>query len=107
MVPLQEEITELLRRSEDGADAPSLDAIESTLTDGYAEALALEAERTRIERRLDEVVKDAGEVSAHSVATELARLSKRLETTDEELAKLRSLLHNLQVRRRLALSSRS
>jgi hypothetical protein len=107
VVPLQEEIAELLRLPEDGADAPSLDAIESTLTDGYAEALALEAERSRIERRLGEVVRDAGEVSAHSVATELAGLSKRMERADDELARLRSLLGNLQARRRLARNERS
>jgi hypothetical protein len=100
-MPLRDEIAELLRMPESGAGAPSLDAIESTLTDGYAEALALEAERTRIERRLGEVVKDAGEVSAHSVAAELAELSGRLETADDELTRLRTLLNNLQsVRRR-------
>jgi hypothetical protein len=54
------------------------------------------------------VVKDAGEVSAHSVAAELAELSERLETTDEELTRLRTLLHSLQVvrrRRRAAMSA--
>ena len=92
--------TDLLRMPEDGAGAPSLDTIESTLTDGYAEALALEAERSRIERRLGEVVRDAGEVEPHNVAAELAQLSERLDTADGELARLRSLLGNLQARRR-------
>lgn len=91
---------------EDGAGAPSLDTVETTLTDGYAEALALEAERLRIERRLGEVARDAGDVTAHSVAAELAELSGRLETADGELARLRSLLHNLQARRRLLRRSR-
>jgi uncharacterized protein YicC (UPF0701 family) len=100
-MPLREEIAELLRMPENGAGAPSLDAIESTLTDGYAEALVLEAERTRIERRLGEVVRDVGDVSAHSVTAELAKLSERLDTADGELARLRSLLRTLQgVRRR-------
>ena len=99
-MPLQDEIAELLRMPENGSGAPSIDAIETTLTDGYAEALALDAERSRIERRLGEVAKDAGEVSAHSVAAELAELSGRLETTGEELTRLRTLLHNLQVVRR-------
>ena len=86
---------------EDGAGAPTLDTIESTLTDGYAAKLELEAERSRIERRLGEVVRDAGEVSAHSMAAELAELSDRLDTADGELARLRSLLRKLQgVRRR-------
>jgi predicted translin family RNA/ssDNA-binding protein len=100
-MPLRDEIADLLRMPEAGAGAPSLDAIESTLTDGYAEALALDAERSRIERRLGEVARDAGEVSAHSVAAELAELSERLDAADEELARLRELLESLQgVRRR-------
>jgi ABC-type phosphate transport system auxiliary subunit len=97
---LREEIAELLGMPEDGAGAPSLDTIEATLTDGYAEALAIQAERSRIERRLGEVARDAGEVSAHSTAAELAELSDRLETVDDELARLRTLLHSLQVVRR-------
>lgn len=99
-MPLRDEIAELLRLPENGDGAPTLAAIESTLTDGYAAALALEAERWRIEQRLGEVARDAGEVAAHSVAAELAELSERLETTDGELARLRSLLRSLQARHR-------
>lgn len=100
-MPLRDEIADLLRMPEAGAGAPSLAAIESTLTDGYAEALALEAERSRIERRLGEIARDAGEVSAHSVAAELTELSERLAAADEEIARLRALLQDLQgVRRR-------
>jgi ABC-type phosphate transport system auxiliary subunit len=94
-MPLHE-IADLLNQPENGADAPSLDAIESTLTAGYAAKLELEAERLRIERRLGEVARDAGEVTAHGVAAELAELSDRLETADGELARLRSLLRRLQ-----------
>ena len=61
-MPLRDEIAELLDLPENGADAPSLDTIEATLTNGYAAKLALEAERWRIERRLGEVARDAGEV---------------------------------------------
>jgi hypothetical protein len=101
-MPTPDEIADLLSLPQNGAGAPSLDTIESTLTDGYAAALELEAERSRIERRLGEVVRDVGEVSAHSVAAELAELSDRLDTADGDLARLRSLLRNLQARRRLA-----
>jgi ABC-type phosphate transport system auxiliary subunit len=104
-MPLQDEITDLLRLPEYGTGAPSLDAIESTLTNGYAAALELEAERLRLERRLGEVARDADEVPAQGVATELTRLSQRLETTDGELTRLRSLLRNLQKRRRAARDS--
>jgi hypothetical protein len=96
-----DDIAELLDMPENGAGAPSLDTIESTLTDGYAAKLALEAERWRIEQRLGLVARDAGDVKAHGVAAELAELSDRLATTDGELARLRSLLRKLQgVRRR-------
>lgn len=101
-MPLRDEIADLLRMPEHGAGAPSLDAIESTLTNGYAAKLELEAERWRIERRLGEVVRDA---SQRPDRRELARLSEQLETADGELATLRSLLRNLQARRRLARSA--
>lgn len=101
----RDEIADLLRMPEDGAGAPSLDRIESTLTDGYAAKLELEAERSRLERRLGEVAREAGEVSAHSVASELSTLSVRLDAVDAELVRLRSLLGNLQARRRLARSA--
>jgi hypothetical protein len=102
-MPLRDEIAELLRMPEDGAGAPSLDAIESTLTDGYAEALALDAERSRIERRLGEVARDA---NAEENLREFARLAESLETADGELDRLRSLLRDLQARRRVARSAR-
>ena len=95
-----DDIAELLDMAENGAGAPSLDRIESTLTDGYAAKLALEAERWRIEQRLGVVARDAAEVKAHRVAAELADLSDRLQTTDGELARLRSLLRMLQAVRR-------
>jgi hypothetical protein len=98
-MPLWDEIAELLRMPENGAGAPSLDTIESTLTDGYAAKHALEAERWRIERRMGEVARDAKKAAGRR---ELGRLSEQLETTDGELATLRSLLRNLQARRRLA-----
>jgi hypothetical protein len=97
-MPLLDEITELLRMPENGTGAPSLDAIESTLTDGYAAKLELEAERWRIERRLGEVARDGRDGSDRR---ELARLSEQLDTADGELNRLRTLLDNLQsVRRR-------
>ena len=101
-MPLRDTIAELLRMPEHGTGAPSLDTIESTLTDGYAAKHALEAERWRIERRLGEVARGTGETTGRR---EFARLSEQLQTTDGELVKLRSLLRNLQARRRLARSA--
>jgi hypothetical protein len=101
-MPLRDKIADLLRMPEHGAGAPSLDTIESTLTDAYAAKHALEAERWRIERRLGEVARAASKATG---LREFARLSEQLQTTDCELATLRSLLHNLQARRRLARSA--
>lgn len=74
-------IEALLDAPANGEAAPSLASLEDTLTEGYAEALALEAERSR-------------------VTGELVTLATRLTQTDDELGKLRSLLDRLQARTR-------
>jgi hypothetical protein len=89
-MPLQKRIAELLSLPENGPAAPSIDAIETTLTDGYAAALALDAERWRIEQRLGDTTD----------AQERKRLSQYLEKTHAELAALRSLLRSLHARAR-------
>lgn len=67
---------------------------EATLTDGYAHALGLEAERLRIERRIGELVR--GAATGGPAGGELADLSRRLTAADEELARLRGLLKTLR-----------
>src|SRR6478672_8091006 len=83
---MMQEIEELLT-----ADAPSLDRLESMLTDGYAQALALEAERWRLERRLGEVAREGGA----GIGDELSSIGRRLNVADDELSKLRALLRSL------------
>lgn len=51
-VSVQPQIEALLVAPANGTDAPTLAYLEEKLTEGYAEALALEAERLRIDRRL-------------------------------------------------------
>ena len=51
-VSVQPQIEALLDAPANGAEAPTLAHLEDKLTEGYAEALALETERLRIERRL-------------------------------------------------------
>jgi hypothetical protein len=77
-------------------DAPALAVVESTLTDGYAQALALEAERWRLERRLGEVARAGGD----GAGEELTSIGRRLNTTDDELAALRRVLGCLHERAR-------
>lgn len=100
-MPLHDEIAELLTLPESGHGAPTLAALERRLTDGYAHALALEAERWRIERQIGEVARANGAGQAH----ELATLSERLVDADGELIRLRSLLASLQERVRAARAS--
>jgi uncharacterized protein involved in exopolysaccharide biosynthesis len=90
--------TPMVRQIEDllSASAPSLAHLESTLTEGYAKALALEAERLRIEKRVVEVARDA---SGDHVA-EIRRLGTRLSSADGEIQQLRSLLGTLADRAR-------
>jgi hypothetical protein len=95
-----ERIEDLLRAPATGDEAPTLEHLEETLTAGYAQALALEAERWRIERRLGEVARDAHLPGASQLAEELASLAKRLRNTDAELAQLRETLGSLQARAR-------
>ena len=82
---------------EQGADpsVPVLTELEHTLTDGYAEALRLEGERLRLERRIGEL---AHGVNGREQADELRDLAERLRSADEDLASLRGLLQLLQRR---------
>jgi phage shock protein A len=97
-----DQIEELLNAPTSGASAPSLERMEDTLTEGYAQALALEAERCRVERRLSEVVRTVGgaDPDVSVVAEELTLLAKRLTRADGELTSLRARLGSLQERTR-------
>jgi hypothetical protein len=97
-----EQIQELLNAPTSGADAPTLARMENTLTEGYAQALALEAERWRLERRLGEVARSVEGADGSSFVEELSSLAKRLTSADGELTKLRSLLGSLHERTRSA-----
>lgn len=95
---IQEEIRTLLDASPNGEDAPSLDDLEHTLTAGYARALALEAERWRIERKIAELAASLGGDSGKGQHSELASLGRRLSVADGDLTHLRGLLSSLRTR---------
>ena len=97
MPVIHEEIRTLLEAPPGGDDAPSIEAVEHTLTAGYARALALEAERWRLERRIAEVASKLAE-AAEPQHSELANLGQRLSTADGDLARLRELLASLRIR---------
>lgn len=87
---------EILALLDDGVQPP-LEELEHTLTAGYAAALALEAERWRIERKLAETAALVGD-DGHGKTREISKLARRLTTTDDELARLRGVLVSLRNR---------
>jgi hypothetical protein len=95
---IYDEIRSMLAAPPSGADAPSLHEIEETLTAGYANALALEGERLRLERRIAAVAAGLNTESEPPATTELATLAQQLTVADGDLAQLRALLSSLRVR---------
>jgi hypothetical protein len=95
---IQDDIRSLLDAPPTGDDAPSLDSIEHTLTSGYAGALALEAERLRIERKLADVASRLADQTTDEDASEVAQLGQRLSVADDDLIRLRRLLVSLRLR---------
>ena len=94
---LCEELVGLINAPQ-GRDEVSRAHLERTLTDGYASAMSLEAERLRIERRIGEV---AGQVSVRNRGAkteELESLSLQLRRASEDLTHLRGLLTTLRRR---------
>jgi hypothetical protein len=80
-------------------EAPGYRArLEHTLTDGYARALALEAESQRLERRVAELAGGLNGSSPAPAAEELGEAARRLSDVDAELARLRGILTDLRAR---------
>jgi hypothetical protein len=71
--------------------------IERTLTDGYAHALTLEAERHRVEKQLRALAEtiDRGDVAEKT--KEMSELVRRIDHQAVELTELRELLAKLRV----------
>ena len=78
------------------AEAPTIETLESTLTEGYAQALALEAERWRLEQRLSELAGELHEGDQDEKSQELAQISRRLSSNGTALEGLRSTLARLR-----------
>src|SRR5690242_5151351 len=66
--------------------------VERTLTNGYASAMKLEAERLRLERRIGEVAAEVSVKNRGAKTEELADLSLRLSQASGDLEHLRELL---------------
>jgi chromosome segregation ATPase len=94
-----DDILDLLATPRPAASKPFLDRVDATLTDGYAHALRLEAERRRIEQRIADAVARLGDVTGHRHQPELVELSEKLMSANAEIASLRTLLTSLRDRR--------
>jgi hypothetical protein len=104
---LLERIDRLLAASlDEGAQSPDVRAhMETTLTDGYARALALEAEHWRLQREIGAIAAEIAEGQGDTRTKELASLVRRLKASEEELLSLRDTLRTL--RGRLASGARA
>src|SRR5215218_4811807 len=82
-------IDSLLQSPSDGDSADVRAHMELTLTDGYAAALALEAEHWRLQRRLGAIAAELADGHQKASTKELAGLARRLAVAEEELESLR------------------
>lgn len=91
-IPMSDDLSILLDRIQKLLQGPAraeeadADAVELTLTDGYARALALEGERLRLDARLRELA------GSEEHAADLRGLKERGEALDVELGELRRAL---------------
>jgi DNA repair exonuclease SbcCD ATPase subunit len=92
---LLEQIDELLTVSPSSEPA-ALAQLERTLTDGYAYALSLEAERLRLERRMTELADELHDGNREQKAKELAQVSRRISSAGAEIERLRGTLSQLR-----------
>ena len=76
-----------------GSDRPG--DVHDLLTEGYAQALALDAERLRLERQIGERAERADDPGT---AQELRSLWLRQRSVTDELADLRAMLERLRER---------
>jgi hypothetical protein len=98
-------IDSLLDAPREGDSAEVRAHMESTLTDGYARALELEAEHWRLQRRIGAIAAELAEDYGEPRTKELASLARRLALSEQELAGLRNTLGSL--RERIALAARA
>jgi ABC-type phosphate transport system auxiliary subunit len=95
---LLEQIDELLASPSPEEEPAMLARLERTLTDGYAYALSLEAERLRLERRMSELAGALDEGNKEQKTEELVQVSRRITTAHAEIEHLRCSLSELRAR---------
>lgn len=99
---IENDISALLDLPSSGKEAPTLAHIEEALTSGYARAMALEAEQSRLHRRIAEVAVALADREGALPDPELKRLAGELKSTARSLLRLRTLLDSLRIRADIA-----
>jgi hypothetical protein len=99
---LLEEISTLLAAEE--ADDPA--RLERTLTDGYARALSLEAERRRLQKQIGDLTAQLGSGDA-AARRRLAALVRQVKRQEGDLGALRDQLGRLRRRHSSAVRAAS
>jgi len=97
---LLDEIDQLLAEPTLSREPATLARLERTLTDGYAHALSLEAERQRLERRMSELAGELRDGNQEQKTEELVQVSKRISCKGAQIERLRSTLEELRARAR-------
>jgi hypothetical protein len=92
-----ERIRSLLAAPADGGGAPTREDLEEALTGGYAEAMTLDGERMRLERKIEQLTAKLAR-GGQNRPEELRELMARVAEAEEELAALRELLFALRQR---------
>jgi hypothetical protein len=95
LTSLLDRIAALVDERTDGAPERLLGRIENTLTDGYAQALALEGEVLRTEK---EIALAVARIRGGGDVTRLATLADRRGAAERELERLRARLQALSRR---------
>ena len=95
---LLDEIDELLAEPTPSEEPATLARLERTLTDGYAHALSLEAERLRLERRMAQLAGELHDGNQEQKAEELFQVSRRITRKGAEIDRLRGTLSQLRAR---------
>ena len=95
---LLDQIDELLASPSPYEEPATLALLERTLTDGYAHALGLEAERLRLERRMSELAGALHEGNKEQKTKELVQVSRRISSAHADIERLRFSLSELRAR---------
>ena len=92
------QIDQLLTAPDSTDEPATLARLEHALTDGYAHALSLEAERLRLERRMTELAGELDDGNQEQKAHELVQVSRRITRAGAEIDSLRGTLSQLRAR---------